>query len=89
MPVSKFCFHGLNFQESSSLVKFVKFLGLEIFYNRVCVLFLFYQLLGLDGSFRFLEHVIWLICLNSVLILGFGMKYNFVQLIYSFQTPFL
>jgi hypothetical protein len=30
------------------------------------------QLLGLDGSFRFLEHVVWLICLILAIIVGFG-----------------
>ena len=30
------------------------------------------QLLGLDGSFRFLEHVVWLICLILAIIVAFG-----------------
>ncbi|KAL5467202.1 hypothetical protein EMCRGX_G031401 [Ephydatia muelleri] len=30
------------------------------------------RLLGLDGSFRFLEHVVWLILLNSALIVAFA-----------------
>ena len=33
------------------------------------------QLLGLDGSFRFLEHVLWLVCLVLAIIVSFGESY--------------
>jgi len=37
-------------------------------------LFIFYyKLLGLDGSLLFLEHVFWVISLNTLFILVFGL----------------
>lgn len=47
------------------------------------------HLFGLDGSFNFIEHVLWLIAFNTLFIVLFGNYYLLIDLFYFFYIKFI